>query len=115
MITNTKVTIYHRGVSNHLPTYTKYVVSKVMWQGGHGSSISKGIADGNDITCYIPLENDNLKGVSIAIGDYILKGEIVSNITSKSDLESMDVYTIQSISNKDYGSDRMQHLEIGAK
>lgn len=115
MITNTKVTIYHRGVSNHLPTYTKYVVSKAMWQGGHGSALNKGIADSNDITCYIPLENDNLKNVSIAIGDYILRGEITSNITSKSDLENQDVYTIQTIIYEDYGSDRMQHFKIGAK
>ena len=115
MITNTKVTIYHRGVSNHQPTYTKYIVNKAMWQGGHGSSLNRGIEEANDVTCYIPLENDNLKGVSIAIGDYILKGEFSNNIASKSDLEGKDVYTIRSITDEDYGSSNMQHLKIGAK
>lgn len=115
MITNTKATIYHRGSSNHTPTYTRYVVSRVMWQGGHGSAISKGITESNDVTCYIPYDNDNLKNVSIAIGDYILKGEIAGNITDKVDLINNDVYTIQTIIDEDYGSDSMKHLKIGAK
>ena len=115
MITNTKVTIYHRGVSDHSTTYTRYVVNQAMWQGGHGSSLNKGISEGNDVTCYIPLENDNLKDVSIAIGDYILKGEIEGNIASKSDLKDKDVYTIQTIIYEDYGSSNMQHFKIGAR
>lgn len=115
MITNTKVTIYHRGVTNHSPSYTRYVINKAMWQGGHGSSIDRGIEESNDVRCYIPYENDNLANVSIAIGDYILKGENVANITTKSDLASTDVYTIQSIIPGDYGSESMKHLKIGAK
>lgn len=115
MITNTKVTIYHRETINHTTAFTRYVVDRGMWQGGHGSSISKGILESNDVTCYLPYENNNVSDVSIAIGDYILKGEINNDITSKSDLENQDVYTIQSIIPYDYGGLDMQHIKIGAK
>lgn len=115
MKTNTKVTIFHRTIVSLSPIYTRFVINNVMWQGGHGSSLNKGIEEGNDLKCYIPYENDNLKDVLIDIGDYIVRGEITGVITSKRDLQGLDYYTITSKEIRDYGSDVMKHLQIGAK
>ena len=115
MKTNTKVTIYHRTIVSLSPIYTRYVVNNVMWQGGHGSSLNKGIEEANDLKCYIPYENDNLKNVLVEIGDYIIRGEINERITSKRDLMNYDVYTITSKEIRDYGSESMKHLQLGAK
>ncbi len=115
MKTNTSITVYHRGITNHTTSYTKYVVSKVMWQGGHGSSLNQGLEEANDLKCYIPYDNDNLTNVLIDIGDYIVRGEIDSDITSKTDLAGYDYYTVTSVELRDYGSESMKHLQIGAK
>lgn len=115
MKTNTKVTIYHRTVVSLSPIYTRFVIDNVMWQGGRGSSLNRGLTESNDLKCYIPYENDNLKNVLIEIGDYIVRGEINENITSKRDLANYDFYTITSKELRDYGSERMKHLQIGAK
>ena len=115
MKTNTKITIFHRTIVSLSPIYTKFVVKEAMWQGGHGSALNKGIVEGNDLKCYIPYENDNLKNVHVDIGDYIVKGEIMTNIASKRDLGSYDYYTITSLEERDYGSESMRHLQIGAK
>ena len=40
---------------------------------------------------------------------------MTENITSKRDLMNKDVYTITSVELRDYGSESMKHLQIGAK
>lgn len=115
MITNSSMTLYHKRFNSktRLDEWDRYPIENVMWQGGKGASINKGYEKANDITIYIPYNaNRELSQVPFSIGDIIVKGNIEDEITKQSDLK-VDNYNITTLINNDYGSDDMQHIQLG--
>lgn len=117
MITNSSMTLYHKRFNSktRLDEWDRYPIENVMWQGGKGASINKGYEKANDITVYIPYNaNSELSKTPFSIGDIIVKGNIEDEITKQKDLR-VDNYNITSLIKNDYGSDDMQHIQLGAK
>lgn len=117
MVTNSSMTLYHKKYNKktHLDEWDRYQIENVMWQGGKGASINKGYEKANDISIFIPYDNNSeLNKVPFSIGDIIVKGKTEDDITKQSDLK-VDNYNITTLINNDYGSDEMKHIQIGAK
>lgn len=117
MKTNSGMTLYHKRYNSttRLDEWDKYTIKNVMWQGGKGASINEGYEKANDISIFIPYnQNLNLENIPFSIGDIVVKGIINDKITKQSDLK-IDNYNITTLINNNYGSYNMQHIQIGAK
>ena len=117
MITNKKVTIYHKAgldVSTHFEVWARYNYDNVWCFGGKGSGINKGYDNANDIQVRIPYEqNANLSIANFSIGDIVVTDDLNFNITTQQDLANYDTYNITSINNNDFGG--TPHIHIGGK
>lgn len=117
METNTGITLYHKryNPNTRLDEWDRYQIDNVMWQGGKGASINKGYEKANDISIWIPYDqNEDLESIPISIGDIVVEGIIEDEITKQSDLK-VDNYNITTRLKNKYGSSDMQHIFIGAK
>lgn len=117
MVTNSSMTLYHKRFNSktRLDEWDRYPIENVMWQGGKGASINKGYEKANDISIWIPYnQNEGLELIPFSIGDIVVKGIIEDKITKQSDLK-VDNYNITTFINNDFGSYNMQHVQIGAK
>lgn len=114
MITNSSLTIYHKGINNqHNDTWTRYNYDKVWFFGGKGASINKGYDNANDVEVRIPYnENSNLDINNFAIGDIIVQGTLETDIETQQDLSEYLIYNITSIKNNTFGT---QHIHLGGK
>jgi hypothetical protein len=113
MITNKKITYYHKILNNTTKLYewSRIVFDEVWLFGGKGSSINKGYENANDVDVRIPMEY--VQDTSIfQIGDIIALGE-QSNITKQSDLKDVEFYNITSININDFGYN--PHIHLGGK
>lgn len=117
METNSSMTLYHKRLNEktRIDEWDRYSIDNVMWQGGKGASINKGYEKANDISIWIPYDqNQDLESIPFAIGDIIVKDIVKDKITKQSDLK-VDNYNITTHINNDYGSYDMQHIYLGAK
>lgn len=117
METNSSITLYHKRLNEQtrIDEWDRYPIDNVMWQGGKGASINKGYEKANDISIWIPYnQNQDLESIPFAIGDIIVKDIVKDKITKQSDLK-VDNYNITTHINNDYGSYDMQHIYLGAK
>lgn len=116
MKTNTSLTIYHKvyDEKTRLDKWKRYNIPYVMAQGGKGASINKGYEKANDISVWIPYNQNDLSSIEIAIGDIVVCQQLSTDITKQSDLK-VDNYNITTIINNNYGSYSMQHIYVGAK
>lgn len=117
MKSNTNMTLYHKRFNpkKRLDEWDKYSIENVMWQGGKGASINKGYVQANDISIYIPYEqNKELEKVPFSIGDIVVKGISEVEITKQSDLK-VDNFNITTLIDNNFGSDCMKHIHLGAK
>lgn len=115
--TNSSMTLYHKRLNEQtrIDEWDIYPIENVMWQGGEGASINKGYKKTNNISIWIPYDqNNNLDTIPFAIGDIIVKGTVEDTITKQSDLKVKN-YNITTYIPNDYGSLDMQHVFIGAK
>ena len=115
--TNSSMTLYHKRLNKktRIDEWDRYKIDNVMWQGGEGASINKGYDKANDISIWIPYDqNENLDTIPFAIGDIIVQGIVKDEITKQSDLK-VDNFNITSCIPNNYGSLDMQHIFIGAK
>lgn len=117
MITNSKLTIYHRDgldTTTHLEKWVRYNYENVWFFGGEGASIYKGYDQANNVEIRIPYDqNEGLDISKFAIGDIIVQGELTSDITRQQDLEGTLIYNITSIKNNTFGNN--SHIHIGGK
>lgn len=114
MISNTKITLYHKGYDyvNRVETWTRFIYTG-WWFGGKGASINKGYDNANDVNVRLWYGlNENLNINNIAVGDILVPGE-QPEISSQQDLNGLDVYNITSITNNMYGS--VPHVHLGGK
>ena len=116
MITNAKLTVYHKGLdtTTHLEKWTRYNYDKVWFFGGKGAGIYKGYENANNVEIRIPYDkNENLDVTKFSVGDIIIKGELTFDIETQQDLVNYEIYNVTSINNNDFGNN--QHIHIGGK
>lgn len=117
MITNSKVTIYHNAgldVATHDTKWVRYNYDEAWFFGGKGAGINKGYDDANNVEVRLSYgQNDNLNINNFNIGDIIIKGEILTDITRQQELKNYEIFNITSISNNDFG--KTPHIHIGGK
>lgn len=117
MLTNGKITIYHKGYDEEKRVETWTYKSYESWfHGGKGSSINKGYENANDCDVRIPYDkNSNLDIKDFSIGDIIVVGEVDIDIESSKKLLELgyEVYNITSKVNNTFGNNK--HVHIGGK
>lgn len=116
MMTNNKLTIYHKGFdeTRHIETWTRFNYNNAWVFGGKGASINKGYDNANDIDVRISYElNNNLDINNFAIGDIIVPDELNDDITTQRDLQNYMIYNITSINNNTFGD--TPHIHLGGK
>lgn len=116
MITNSKLTIYHKGfdTKKHEETWTRYNYDNVWFFGGKGANINKGYDDANDVDIRIPYaKNSTLNISNFSIGDIIVQGSLEINIDTQEDLEGYLIYNITTINNNNFGKNK--HIHLGGK
>lgn len=113
MITNSDITIYHKGFNDitRLETWTRFNY-KGWYFGGKGASINKGYDNANDVNIRIPYDN-NLNINNFAIGDIIVQSNLTLDITMQEDLSNYQIFNITSITNNTFGNN--PHIHIGGK
>lgn len=113
MITNNKITYYHKVLNNttHLEEWSRVLFENVWIFGGKGSNINKGYENANDVNVRIPMmyvtDTDLFQ-----IGDIVALGE-QGDITKQSDLDGKDFYNVTSIRVNDFGSN--PHIHLGGE
>jgi hypothetical protein len=113
MITNNKITYYHKILNN---TTKLYEWSRVLFEdvwvfGGKGSSKNKGYENANDVDVRIPMEYVQDNSI-FKIGDIIAVGE-QPDISKQSDLKDVEYYNVTSINVNDFGNN--PHIHLGGK
>ena len=105
MITNSSLTIYHKGFDEETRTekWIRYNYDKVWFFGGKGAGINKGYDNANDVEVRIPYnQNDGLNINDFAIGDIIVQGKLTTDIETQQDLENYLIYNITSINDNNF-------------
>lgn len=122
MLTNSSLTVYHKGYNEEtrLETWTRYNYEKVWFFGGKGAGIDKGYENANDVQIRIPLLNSdtldwdyNIDIGNFSIGDIVVKGTLNQDIQTQQDLSDYQVYNITSIKNNNFGKN--PHIHLGGK
>lgn len=117
MITNKKVTIYHKAgldVATHFEIWTRHNYDNVWCFGGKGSGINKGYDNANDLDVRISYgQNADLSIANFSIGDIVVTESLDFNISTQQDLRDYDTYNIVSLNNNDFGA--TPHIHIGAR
>lgn len=114
MITNSSLTIYHKGFNKQTKseTWTRYNYSDVWYFNTEGSSTNKGYDDANSVVVRIPYEkNDNLDINNFAKGDIIVGEKLDFDIETQQDLSNYEIYNITTINNNTFG--KRKHIHIG--
>lgn len=114
MITNSKLTIYHKGFdeTTRLETWNRYNYDKVWFFGGRGAGLNKGYDNANDVQIRIPYD-ENLDINNFSIGDIIVQGQLNIDIQTQQDLKDYLIYNITSIQDNNFGNSK--HIHIGGK
>lgn len=115
MITNSSLTLYHKGLDEltRLTKWTKYNYNDVWWFGGKGAGINKGYDNANNVDVRIPYDTNEIDISNIAIGDILVKGTLETEITTQQDLSNYTVYNVTSINDNNFGNN--PHIHLGGK
>jgi hypothetical protein len=114
MITNSKLTIYHKTLdeATRLEKWERHNYDKVWFFGGKGAGINKGYDNANNVDIRIPYDT-KLNINNIKIGDILVKGNLTLDITTQQDLKKYEIYNITSINDNNFGNN--PHIHIGGK
>ncbi len=113
-------------------TYKRTYLKNVSWQAGHKIKVNKGqiVADSETVSVYVPFTQiemycspkkfakltDKTGFFTFNAGDRIIKGLTAFELTEQNTKELAqfdDVLTISTIKVRDFGSSRLQHIELG--
>jgi hypothetical protein len=119
MKTNADLTLYMGGVNPVTRTeeWTRVQVRAVFWEDRKAANVLRsGNLEADRVAVYIPLARGPL---AIHVGDVLVKGLVEDEITESftiSDLKRKyaDVVTIRSVDTMNYGSQALQHWQVGA-
>lgn len=116
MLTDSDVTIYAiKRIKGHLdPVYSRIYLPHVHCEEDLAVNVDKeGYSAADRIRVYAP----TTKPLGVSKGDYLVRGEH-SDIAGADDLKKLKsssrVYVITGVSDRLYGSKRLQHIEIEA-
>lgn len=115
MQTNTAMTLYSRGISGRVESWTRSYIDAVHWENRKAANVLKsGLLEADAVSVWIPGTSVNIKS-----GDVIVKGKIDKLVTgaytmSKLKAEYPTAVTVRSVDTYDFGSPAMQHIRIGA-
>lgn len=120
LFTNADCTLYHRELDpkTRRDMWTKLQISGVYWESITALSevgVDKGVLKANELLLCIPNPPENL---TITVGDIVAKGilteEIGTDITSAQliRLYKNDAFTVTSVQDCRYGSEKMHHIEV---
>lgn len=126
MMTNTSMSIYNKTTNSTTKkvSYKKHLIEKVFWDDVVGVKLNTGFENADKVNVYIPFDKNDLSkyklpkqydgsGWTIQNGDFIVKGNInIDNVEKIKDLDAYEVFVVNSVDIKDFGSDNMQHFEI---
>lgn len=116
MIVNSSATIYHKSIDNEtrLEKWERFNYSKVWFYKRKSASVNEGYDNANSCEVRIPLEhNPNLQIGNFSIGDIVVEGTLINDITSQQDLSSYQIFNITSISDNNFGT--QPHIHIGGR
>ena len=115
MITNASLTIYHKeyNEATRLEKWKRYNYDKVWFFGGKSAGINKGYDNANNVDVRIPYDINTINIENIKIGDILVKGALIEDITTQQDLSNYDVFNITSINDNNFGNN--PHIRIGGK
>ena len=116
MITNSTLTVYHKGfnLNTKLETWDRHNYENVWFFGSESAGINKGYDNANDVQVRIPYnENKELNINDFAVGDILVQGTLKTDIETQNDLKDYLIYNITSINNNNFGNN--QHIHLGGK
>lgn len=111
MITNTDITVYHKGIdpSTRLETWTRFYYPNCWWHSTEGSVVRDGYQYNNRVDIRIPYDaNEDLNIDNFEVGDIVCKGKLEMAIESQSDVPN--AYNIASKTNSTFGDNPHIHL-----
>lgn len=111
MITNTDITVYHKGIdpSTRLETWTRFYYPHCWWHDTKGSVVRDGYQYNNRVDIRIPYdENEGLNIDNFEVGDILYKGKLEVAIESQSDVPN--AYNITSKTDNTFGENPHIHL-----
>lgn len=131
MKTNSFMTIFNRylDVNTRLDKWQSHLVANVFWDANKSVSVSSGLEKNEKVSVYLPINTNDMSNYvdpisfksnhvnkwTIQNGDIIVGHIVTDSIDKPSDLEKKykDVYTVSSVTENFYGSQNMQHTQIG--
>lgn len=111
MITNTDITVYHKGFdpTTRLETWTRFYYPHCWWNSTEGSVVRDGYQYNNGVDIRIPYdENEDLNIGNFEVGDIVCKGKLEMAIESQSDVPN--AYNITSKTDNTFGDNPHIHL-----
>ena len=116
MITNNKVTIYHKSgldIATRFEKWTRYNYDKVWVFERNSANITNKINNTNNIEIRIPYNENEVNINNLTIGDVIVVGHVELDISTIQDLRNYHTYVIDNITDNKTGNS--QHIHIGGK
>lgn len=115
MITNSKITIYHKTFNKDLRTevWERTNYDNVWYFNKNNASVQVGYDEANKVEIRIPYDKNAVDMEKIHIGDIIVKGHVDLDIEMQKDLINYEIHNITSISNNNFGNN--PHLHLGGK
>lgn len=117
MKTPHNMTVYQKSIVAGAESWTRVQVVGVMWENLDAVRVTAaGTMQTDDVTVFVPFSNSIL---SIKAGDVLVKGLVTDTISPAFTISALkkkytDVVTVRRVYDRDYGSERLQHLQIGA-
>lgn len=111
MITNTDITVFHKGIdpSTRLETWTRFYYPNCWWHSTEGSVVRDGYQYNNRVDIRIPYDaNENLNIDNFEEGDIVCKGNIKIAVKTQSDVSN--AYNITSKTDNKVGANPHIHL-----
>jgi hypothetical protein len=109
-------TWYHLSVVEGAETYTRTPITGVFWSDRKGrTAIEQGTMKSNQVTVFIPKSSGSF---AIQGEDVLVKGIVTDEITAQFTMGDLykkytDVVKVRNVDARDFGSEPLQHVELG--
>jgi len=113
MRTNTAITLYSRSVMNGSETWARSVIVAGFWESKKAANVIKsGLLEADSVAVYIPGTT-----CSVKVGDVLVKGTVTKVISPTYTMTNLKAdyvaVTVKSVDLMDYGSEHLQHIQVG--
>lgn len=131
MKTNAKISVFNKYTDdNKNVVFKKHVIENVFWDDSKAVSLERGYQNDDNVNLFIPKSQNDMSGYvkpkqynglkdtwTLKNGDYVVKGEVDENevLGIKDFLKYDDIFVINLVDDKDFGSKNMQHFEVRGK